>query len=98
MKHTIEKLVQQRKNKETELQQKLEGLRSDIRALSETRGSLSSNRQRSRLNEVLTALADSIHINASLTAARDREWDALGSNHVGMIFNSLEWKLNRLSA
>ncbi len=98
MKHTIEKLVQQRKDKEAELQRKLEGLKSDIRALSETRGSLRSNRQRSRLNEVLTALADSIQINTSLAAARDREWDALGSNHVGMIFNSLEWKVNRLNA
>lgn len=98
MKHTIEKLVQQRKEKEAEFQRKLEALKSDIQALSETGGPLKSKQQRSRLNEILTALADTIHTNASLTAARDREWDALGSNHVGMIFNSLEWKVNRLSA
>jgi len=98
MKHTIEKRIQQRKEKETELQQNLDSLKSNIRSLSETRQSLKSSEQRSRLEGILTTLADLIHLNASLAAARDREWDALGSNHVGMIFNSLEWKVKRLSA
>jgi len=34
----------------------------------------------------------------SLMDARDREWDALGSNHVGMIFKSMEWRVDRLAA
>ncbi len=40
------------------------------------------------LFERLTALVDT----------RDREWDALGSNHVGMIFKSLEWRVDKLAA
>ena len=33
-----------------------------------------------------------------LMDARDREWDALGSNHVGMIFKSMEWRVDKLAA
>ncbi len=33
-----------------------------------------------------------------LSDARDREWDALGSNHVGLIFKSLEWRVEDLAA
>ena len=28
--------------------------------------------------------------------AKDREWDALGSNHVGILFDSLNWKIENL--
>jgi 2-polyprenyl-3-methyl-5-hydroxy-6-metoxy-1,4-benzoquinol methylase len=34
----------------------------------------------------------------SLMDAKDREWDALGSNHVGMIFKSMEWRVDKLAA
>ena len=34
----------------------------------------------------------------ALGDARDREWDALGSNHVGMIFKSMEWRVDKLAA
>jgi O-antigen chain-terminating methyltransferase len=40
-------------------------------------------------------LADSTQ---ELMEAKDREWDALSSNHVQMIFKSMEWKIDRLSA
>ncbi len=33
-----------------------------------------------------------------LQEARDEEWDALGSNHVAMIFKSLEWRVDKLQA
>jgi SAM-dependent methyltransferase len=33
-----------------------------------------------------------------LMDAKDREWDALGSNHVGMIFKSMEWRVDKLAA
>ncbi|MEW6456403.1 MAG: class I SAM-dependent methyltransferase [Acidobacteriota bacterium] len=28
--------------------------------------------------------------------AKEREWDALGSNHVGILFDSLNWKIDRI--
>jgi SAM-dependent methyltransferase len=33
-----------------------------------------------------------------LVDAKDKEWDALGSNHVGLIFKSLEWRVDKLAA
>jgi len=45
----------------------------------------------------LTA-AELVEIADELADARDREWDALGSNHVGMIFRSMEWRVDKLAA
>jgi SAM-dependent methyltransferase len=41
-----------------------------------------------RLVETLDALSD----------IRDKLWDAEGNNHVGMIFKSMEWRVDRLAA
>ena len=35
---------------------------------------------------------------AALVDTKDKEWDALGSNHVGLIFKSLEWRVDKLAA
>lgn len=35
---------------------------------------------------------------SALVDAKDKEWDALGSNHVGLIFKSLEWRVDKLAA
>jgi SAM-dependent methyltransferase len=35
---------------------------------------------------------------SALVDAKDKEWDALGSNHVGLIFKSLEWRVDQLAA
>jgi O-antigen chain-terminating methyltransferase len=35
---------------------------------------------------------------STLGEARDREYDAMGSNHVGMIFKSMEWRVEKLAA
>lgn len=51
-----------------------------------------------QMKEVLTSLTDLIELNASLADTKDREWDALGSNHVGMIFKSMEWRVDKLAA
>jgi SAM-dependent methyltransferase len=32
-----------------------------------------------------------------LMDAKDREWDALGNNHIGMIFKSMEWRVDKLA-
>jgi SAM-dependent methyltransferase len=50
--------------------------------------------------EVREWCSDCVHLieaAAELMDAKDKEWDALGSNHVGMIFKSLEWKVEKLS-
>jgi 2-polyprenyl-3-methyl-5-hydroxy-6-metoxy-1,4-benzoquinol methylase len=35
---------------------------------------------------------------SGLAETRDREWDALGNNHLSMIFKSLEWRVDGLAA
>ena len=55
-------------------------------------------RHLSRSQEILGSLVQLSEENAVLADARDREWDALGSNHVGMIFKSMEWKVDKLAA
>ncbi len=55
-----------------------------------------------RQNKLLQHLGHDLREVAELLSAvgeaRDREWDALGSNHVGMIFKSLEWRLEQVAS
>jgi len=51
-----------------------------------------------QIRELILALAEVIEAQASLTDAKDREWDALSSNHVSMIFKSMEWRVDKLAA
>jgi len=44
------------------------------------------------------AAAELVETGDALADARDKEWDALGSNHVGMIFKSMEWRVDKLAA
>ncbi|MFZ2053545.1 MAG: methyltransferase domain-containing protein [Candidatus Aminicenantales bacterium] len=48
--------------------------------------------------ELYAGLTDLVGLQGALADAKDREWDALGSNHVGLIFKSLEWRVDKLSA
>jgi len=48
--------------------------------------------------DVFSSITDILRINAELIDAKDREWDALSSNHVGMIFKSMEWRIDKLTA
>lgn len=43
-------------------------------------------------------LQELIRMVNEVSDARDREWDALGNNHVGLIFKSLEWRVEALAA
>jgi len=43
------------------------------------------------------SFASLIENNIALMDAKDKEWDALGSNHVGMIFKSMEWRVDKLA-
>jgi len=51
-----------------------------------------------QIRGILSSLTDLMELNASLADAKDKEWDALGSNHVGMIFKSMEWRVDKLAA
>jgi len=48
--------------------------------------------------EAVSGLVDLVGKQSALGEARDREFDALGSNHVGMIFKSMEWRVEKLAA
>jgi SAM-dependent methyltransferase len=48
--------------------------------------------------KTLSTLAGLLSLDAALTDAKDKEWDALGSNHVGLIFKSMEWRVDGLAA
>ena len=48
--------------------------------------------------DAIAAQLDLARTQDELMEARDREWDALGSNHVNMIFKSLEWRIDKLRA
>jgi O-antigen chain-terminating methyltransferase len=47
--------------------------------------------------DLFLSFASLIEANIALMDAKDKEWDALGSNHVGMIFKSMEWRVDKLS-
>ncbi len=64
--------------------------------LREHQNILLQNLEQSR--ELHAGLMDLIGLQGALVDARDKEWDALGSNHVGLIFKSLEWRVDKLSA
>jgi O-antigen chain-terminating methyltransferase len=48
--------------------------------------------------ELFTGLEELIELQAALVDTKDREWDALGSHHVGLIFKSMEWRVDKLAA
>lgn len=52
----------------------------------------------SQTKELISSFTDIIQLNAALTDAKDKEWDALSNNHVGMIFKSMEWRVDKLAA
>jgi SAM-dependent methyltransferase len=49
-------------------------------------------------HEAVSGLVDLVGKESALDEARDREYDALGSNHVGMIFKSMEWRVDKIAA
>jgi len=51
-----------------------------------------------QIRDLLFDLTDLIKLNVSLMDAKNKEWDALGNNHVGMIFKSIEWRVDKLAA
>lgn len=52
----------------------------------------------SQTQGLFLSLISAIESGIALMDDKDREWDALGSNHVGMIFKSMEWRVDNLAA
>jgi SAM-dependent methyltransferase len=49
-------------------------------------------------NTLIASLGDLSRKGMAMVDAKDREMDALGSNHVGKIFKSMEWRVDKLAA
>lgn len=101
MRRTLEKLAQERQEKEQAFSLKLDEIKQKIHSLDRAKRFLSLKKRGPDVvsaRGLLEDLASLIDLQSSLMEARDREWDALGSNHVGMIFKSMEWRVDKLAA
>jgi 2-polyprenyl-3-methyl-5-hydroxy-6-metoxy-1,4-benzoquinol methylase len=87
MKRTLEKLAQDRKDKEGEFSEKIREIRKQADEF--------KNPQNKNL---FSALAELAQKTVALIDVKDKEWDALSNNHVAMIFKSLEWRVDQLEA
>ena len=67
-----------------------------VRVLGEMKEALEGNLELSRT--LVTSLGDLSRKGLGLVEAKDKEMDALGSNHVGLIFKSMEWRVDKLAA
>jgi O-antigen chain-terminating methyltransferase len=134
MRRTIEKLAQQREERQKILAEELDRLKKKSRELSSSDSAIRTQHLQSRLQELVStkdiapdtlgkqvshilddfqkhlgntithtqelflSLSRIMEANIELMDAKDKEWDALGSNHVGMIFKSMEWRVDKLAA
>ncbi len=101
MRRTLEKLAQERQEREKAFALKLDEIRKKIHSLDRAKSFFRPKKHGPDIvsaRDLLADLANLIDLQSSLMDARDREWDALGSNHVGMIFKSMEWRVEKLAA
>jgi len=84
MKRTIETLAQRRRDLEEEFSEKIWNLKEKAPLLD--------------ASALAAALSGLLELQNAMTDAKDKEWDALASNHVGMIFKSMEWRVDKLAA
>lgn len=63
--------------------------------LAEVRNVMEQNLKQSK--ELFSSLIELNQLTVELMDTKDKEWDALGSNHVGMIFKSMEWRVDKLT-
>jgi len=101
MRRTLEKLAHERQAKEEAFRQKLDEIRKKILTFPSAKRFFFSRTppsEKAFLASLFTDFLELLELEKDLADARDREWDALGSNHVGMIFKSLEWRVDKLAA
>ncbi len=96
MKRTLEKLAAEREDKYEAFSQKLEEIKQTLPLLEKKRSLL--GKINPAAGKLLSQLVELAELQDALADVRDREWDALGSNHVGLIFKSLEWRVDKLAA
>ena len=96
MRRTLEKLAHERQEKEKAFAKKLDEVKQAFRPFQEQRSL--SRKNIPQIKSLLAELVELIEIQASLIDAKDKEWDALGSHHVGLIFKSMEWRVDKLAA
>jgi SAM-dependent methyltransferase len=96
MKRTLEKLASEREAKERAFNQKLDEIKQALPLL-QKKSKLFKGSSAAAAG-LLSRLTELLELQSALADARDREWDALGSHHVGLIFKSLEWRVDALAA
>jgi len=89
MKRTIEELIEKRKKQQDILKKDLEELGN---ALATRRFPW---QRRPKINDILQRFHEDL---SRLITAQDQEWDAYNNNHATMVFKSLQWKIEKLSA
>ncbi|MBM3284247.1 MAG: class I SAM-dependent methyltransferase [Candidatus Aminicenantes bacterium] len=101
MRRTLEKLAREREEKEEAFSRKLDEIKQKIKTPLPSAKFPRFKKRRSEAYSPSGLLADIVELfelERALADARDREWDALGSNHVGIIFKSMEWRVDKLAA
>jgi O-antigen chain-terminating methyltransferase len=107
MQRTIETLAGDRRRLEERFQQQVEILRAAARGLADLQGRLAEGGKSGRREaadeglQLIAGLAESAaslaETSAALAEARDKEWDALGNNHLGLLVQGLESRIARLA-
>jgi SAM-dependent methyltransferase len=91
MRRILEKLAQERQHQENDFARKLGEIKKKTQNIS-----LLPNPTLTK--DLIAGLTELIELQSVLADAKDKEWDALGSNHVGLIFKSMEWRVDKLAA
>jgi O-antigen chain-terminating methyltransferase len=91
MRRILEKLAQERQHKENDFARKLGEIKKKTQ-------NISFLPNPTLTKDLIAGLTQLIELQSALTDAKDKEWDALGSNHVGLIFKSMEWRVDKLAA
>jgi len=89
MRRIIEELVEQRKAKQEKLKKTLGELAERLEKKSGFRKG--GGFFQSKLDQVHQELSE-------LITAQDKEWDAYSNNHATIVFKSLQWKIDKLTA
>jgi O-antigen chain-terminating methyltransferase len=89
MKRLIEELIEKRKKN----QQKFKTTLTEIAELLEKRGTFS--KKKPKLKEKILELEENLN---NWMTVQDQEWDAQSNNHYTQVFNSLQWKIEKLEA
>jgi SAM-dependent methyltransferase len=89
MKRIIEELTARRKENQQAFHRALEKIGSYLQKQTRLK------KKKSEIRELLEELGHSLD---EWMTVQDREWDALSNNHANLVFQSLQWKIEKLEA